>query len=97
MSDLRRRWLLLKAAFGPSSTTLTRRWAKKVAQIAATDLGEHSPAGVFKVPPPETWLVDRSNPLVNTPIANGAGLRAGHAWARSIIATDLPPDRGLIR
>lgn len=30
-------------------------------------------------------------------IGTSPGLQVGQAWARSIIASDLPPDRGLIR
>lgn len=96
MSELKRRWLLLKAAFGPSSNTLTRRWAKDVARIAATDLAEHSPARVFKVPPPETWLRDRSNPLVNTPIASSVLGEMGLLGPVGVWKPP-PPDRGLIR
>ena len=84
MPDLKRRWAHLKVAFGPSGTTLT-------------DLTGHSPSTMFKELALETWLTEPPNPLVNTPIANSAGLRVGTSWARSIIAADLPPDRGLIR
>lgn len=104
MPDLKRRWLHLKAAFGPKPQPRSSSLAKTalglsglLGPVGRSAVVANSPSTVFKELALETWLAEPPNPLVNTPIANSAGLRVGTSWARRIIAGDLPPDRGLIR
>jgi hypothetical protein len=95
MSDLKRRWSHLKAAFGP---------AKAAPQIV-THLyvnGEEMGRAVgdqvltFNNRLAKTML-GQSGLLGPAGVANAAGFKVGHAWARAVLGADPPPDRGLIR
>jgi len=54
MSDLRCRWLLLKAAFGPRKPLAP---GKTLARTSLGEMGLLGPAGVWKPPPPDRGLI----------------------------------------